>query len=267
MLTQRDELQKDLEDATMRYDIIKTANSKKDSSITSKDKIIEEKKARINSILKKLNATASELSEAKQLIASLNGDIEGYKTQIESLEGQKFKLTQEKQTIATQRDEIKRSYDSSVKIIRNREGVIDVGSTLHASNFKISGITELSKGREKETTTAKNVDKLRISFDLDENMITSSGEKILYIVITDPEGNIITQQSSQDPTINTREGAVIKYTQKLIVDYIQNKSQTVSFDWKQVRPFAIGNYKIEVYNNGFKVGEGTRPFKKGGLFG
>ena len=27
-----------------------------------------------------------------------------------------------------------------------------------------------------------------------------------------------------------------------------------------------GNYKIEVYNNGFKVGEANRPLKKGGLF-
>jgi hypothetical protein len=29
--------------------------------------------------------------------------------------------------------------------------------------------------------------------------------------------------------------------------------------------FKIGNYKIEVYNNGFKVGEGTRTLKKGGI--
>ena len=40
---QRDELQKELEDATMRYDIIKTSNSKKDSAISVKDKEIEEK--------------------------------------------------------------------------------------------------------------------------------------------------------------------------------------------------------------------------------
>jgi len=31
--------------------------------------------------------------------------------------------------------------------------------------------------------------------------------------------------------------------------------------------FETGDYKIEVYNNGFKIGEGVRSFKKGGLFG
>ena len=42
--TQRDELQKELEEATMRYDNLKTTNSRKDSAITSKDRDIEDKK-------------------------------------------------------------------------------------------------------------------------------------------------------------------------------------------------------------------------------
>jgi hypothetical protein len=40
----------------------------------------------------------------------------------------------------------------------------------------------------------------------------------------------------------------------------------VTFDWKSNTDFSAGNYKIEVFNNGFKVGEATRPLKKGGLF-
>jgi hypothetical protein len=31
--------------------------------------------------------------------------------------------------------------------------------------------------------------------------------------------------------------------------------------------FQKGDYKIEIYHNGFKIGEGTRTLKKGGLFG
>jgi hypothetical protein len=40
----------------------------------------------------------------------------------------------------------------------------------------------------------------------------------------------------------------------------------VSFDWKNDKDFSEGNYKIEIYNNGFKIGESTRSLKKGGLF-
>ena len=263
---QRDELQKDLEDATMRYDMLKTSNSKKDSTISSKDRDIEDKKARIQTLLSKVNATTAELQEAKGLIASLNGDIEGYKTTIEKLQGQKIQLAQEKVIVIQQRDKIQKDLDSTTVVVKEKESVIEIGSTLHASNFNIIGVNEKSNGKEKATTTAKRVDKLRISFDLDENMITPSGQKELYIIITGPDGTAIALEEQGSGKFSTREGEEKIYTQKLDVNYTQNKRQTVSFDWKQNSNFGTGNYKIEVYNNGFKVGEGLKPLKKGGLF-
>ncbi len=133
-------------------------------------------------LLSKVNATAAELKEARDLIASLNGDIEGYKTQIEVLQGQKIQLAHEKVVVTQQRDKVQKEFDSTAVVVKEKENVIDVGSTLHASNFNIVGINEKSGGKEKVTTTAKRVDKLRISFDLDENMITESGTKKLYIM-------------------------------------------------------------------------------------
>lgn len=265
--SQRDELQKELEDATMRYDMLKTSNSKKDSTITAKDREIEDKKLRIQSLLTKVNATAAELAEARSLIASLNGDIEGYKTQIETLQGQKIQLAQEKVVVTQQRDKIQKDFDSSVRVIRDKEGIIDVGSTLHASNFNIIGLDERNGGKEKETSKAKKVDKLRITFDIDENMITPSGSKELYIIITAPDGKPIAVDDMGSGRFNTRDGEEKIFTQKVDINYTQNKRQTVSFDWKQSSNFSTGNYKIEVYNNGFKIGEGYRPLKKGGLFG
>ncbi len=264
--TQRDELQKELEDATMRYDMLKTSNSKKDSTISAKDKDISDKKVRIQALLSKSNATQSELSEAKRLIASLNGDLEGYRTQIEVLQGQKVQLTQEKAVVTAQRNKFHKDYDSTNIVIQDKEKTIDIASTLHASNFNIVGIKEKKSGKEKETTTAKRVDKLRISFDLDENMVTASGTKELYVLITAPDGTPVAVDALGSGTFNTRDGEVKPFTQKLDVNYTQNKRQNVTFDWKQNSSFLTGNYKIEVFNNGFKVGEAYRPLKKGGLF-
>lgn len=263
--TQRDELQKELEDAAMRYDMLKSANSKKDSSITVKDREIDEKKTRIQSLLNKNNATQAELGEARRLIASLNGDIEGYKNQIEILQGQKIQLIQEKAVVSGQRDRALRNYDSAEMVIREKEELVNVGSTLKASNFNIVAINE--KGtKEKTTSTAKRVDKLRISFDLNENMLAKSGAKEIYVLITGPDGAPIAVQALGSGTFSTRDGVQKPFTQRLDVNYTQNKRQTVSFDWMQNSDFATGNYKIEVYNNGFKVGEGSKTLKKGGLF-
>ncbi len=264
--TQRDQLQKELDDASMRYDVLKTSNSKKDSVISVQDREIDNKKTRIQQLLNKANATQAELAEAKRLISSLNGDIDGYKAQVAVLQQQKTQLIGEKAMVISQRDKMQRNYDSSKLVIKQKEDLIDVGSTLHASNFNIVGINEKKSGKEKITTTAKRVDKLRITFDLDENMISESGSKEIYVCITAPDGSPVAVQALGSGTFNTRQGQEKPYTQKLDVNYTQNKRQSVSFDWKQGSNFNTGNYKIEVYNNGFKVGEGYKLLKKGGLF-
>ncbi|MEO6490376.1 MAG: hypothetical protein ABIO04_10585 [Ferruginibacter sp.] len=264
---QRDELQKELEDATMRYDVLKTSNSKKDSAISAKDREIDEKKARIQTLLSSANATQAQLKEARGLISSLKGDIEGYKQQIEVLKGENVQLTHDKELVTEERNRAQHEYDSAQSVIKGKEDIINVGSTLHASNFNIVGINEKNRGKEKETSTAKRVDKLRISFDLDENLIAESGKKDIYICITAPDGTPVAVDALGSGKFSTREGQEKIYTQKIEVNYTQNKRQNVSFDWKQNSNFNTGNYKIEVYNNGFKVGEGTRPLKKGGLFG
>ncbi len=263
--TQRDELQKELEDAAMRYDMLKSSNSKLDSSITAKDRDIEEKRARIQTLLSKVNATQGELGEARRLIASLNGDLEGYKNQIEVLQGEKIQLTQEKQYVVQERDRVRKDFDSATVVIKEKEDMLNVGSTLLASNFNITGINEKGS-REKTTSTAKRVDKLRISFDLNENMIAQSGTKEIFVCITAPDGTPVAVEALGSGTFSTRDGQQKFYTQRLDVDYTQNKKRTVTFDWKQNTNFATGNYRIEVFNNGFKVGEASRPLKKGGLF-
>ena len=264
--TQKDELQKELEDAAMKYDMLKSSNSKMDSTITSKDREIEEKRARIQTLLNKTNATQAELSEAKRLINSLNGDIEGYKNQVEILQGENIQLVQQKTVVIRERDMARKEYDSATVVIKEKEDILNVGSTLHASNFNIMGINEKSSGKEKTTSTAKKVDKLRITFDLNENMIAQSGNKEIFVCITAPDGTPVAVEALGSGTFSTRDGQQKFYTQKLDIDYTQNKRQSISFDWKQNTNFNTGNYRIEVFNNGFKVGEASRPLKKGGLF-
>jgi len=263
--TQRDELQKQLDEATIRYDSIKTSSTKKDSMIVVRDREIENTRKKIKTILAKSNATQAELAKVKLLITSLNADIEGYKAQIAILEGQKEELTKANQTLSTERDNLQKDYNASKEEIKNKDKTIDIGSTLHASNFSIVPIDERGNGKIKETTNAKKVDKLRISFDLDENMITPSGVKKLYIIITDPTGKIIATEESGK--FSTQDNSNLDYTQQMEINYTKNQRQTVSFDWKSGGKFIIGDYKIEVYNNGFKIGQGIRQLKKGGLFG
>ncbi len=268
--TQRDQLQKELEDATMLYDMIKTSSANmehsKDSTISKKDRDISDKRRQIQELLSKVNATREELAQARGLIASLNGDINSYKIQIETLQGEKIVLTNERNAVMQQRDRVIKNLDSATTVIQQKDNVIDVASTLHASNFTILGINEKGSGKEKETTVAKRVDKLRISFEIDENRITQSGQKNVYVCITAPNGKPLAVEALGSGKFTTRDGEQKYYTKKIDFDYAQGKKQTLSIDWNQNSSFETGDYKIEVYNNGFKIGEGIRSLKKGGLF-
>ncbi len=267
VVSEKDTLKSLLDEATLRYDDLKTSNAKKDSTITAKDREIAEKKAKIQSILAKSNATKEELAQAKTLIASLNGDIDSYKAQIETLKGENQQLTKEKEEVTQQKVAVEKNYDSARNVIKQKEDQLDIGSTLHASGFNIVGIDEKSGGKEKETAKAKKVDKLRISFNLDENRISPSGTKELYICISGPDGKPIAVEALGSGMFTTREDGQKTFTQKVQINYTQGQKQIVSVDWKQNTTYQVGNYKIEVYHNGFKIGEGVAVLKKAGFLG
>ncbi|MEO8568161.1 MAG: hypothetical protein ABI419_03470 [Ginsengibacter sp.] len=262
----KNEMQRELNDAALRLDMLKTSNSKADSLLRTKDKDIESLKSRVQSILNNKNATQAELAEARRLISQLKGNIETYTAEIESLKTANNQLTQEKRLVTIDRDVQKKNYDSATTVIKDKENVIDVGSTLHASDFDIVGIKEKKSGKEKETTTAKRVDKLRISFNIDENRITQTGPKDLYVSITSPDGRPVVVDALGSGKFVTRDGIEKAFTKKVQINYVQGQKEPVSVEWSQNSDFQTGNYKIEIYNNGFKIGEGVRSFKKGGLF-
>ncbi len=263
----KNELQRELDDAALRLDALKTSNVKADSLLKTKDKDIEALKSRVQTILNDKNATAAQLAEARRLIAQLKGNIDTYTAEIESLKTQNTQLTEEKRVVTQQRDSVQKNYDSANQVIQQKENVIDVGSTLHASNFHIEGLKEKSGGKEKVTTTAKRVDKLRISFDIDENRITQSGPKDIYVCITAPDGSPVVVDALGSGKFVTRDGVEKPFTKKIQINYVQGQKQPVTVEWSQNSNFQTGDYKIEIYNNGFKIGDGVRTFKKGGLFG
>lgn len=263
----KNELQRELDDATYRIDALKTTNARADSLMRTKDKDIMDLKSRVQSILNNKNATSQQLQDARSLINKLKDNIMAYTAEIEKLKGENMQLTEEKRVVTVERDVVKKNYDSATSIIKEKEDLIDIGSTLHASNFNIVGIQEKNSGKEKETTKAKRVDKLRITFDLDENRITKSGSKDVYVCIAAPNGQPVAVEALGSGKFVTRDGVERFYTKKVQVQYQQGQRQQVQVEWQQNSDFQTGDYKIEIYNNGFKIGEGVRHFKKAGLFG
>ena len=254
-------VQKDYDEALLRIDDLSSMNSGLDSLVRSRDKELGIIKDKFKSLIAKQNATKADLEEAKNLVNELNGKISDYVKEIERLQAENRQLTTDKNNLTAENKNLSTNLANSEAAKVEAENKVDIGSTLHASGFKISAINVRNSGKEKATTSAKRADKLRVSFNLDENLIATSGNKQLYIIAKDPTGKVITEESLGSGKVGTRKDGQIDFTTKIDVDYKTGELKYVGFDLLQTDKYTKGNYSIVVYQNGFKIGEGIATLK------
>ena len=256
----RSAVQQEFTVVSAKADSLTQNNIQLQGTLADRGSEIQKLKSNISSILKKKNATQAELAQAKQMIGELNGKMDGLVAELEKVKGENQQLTTEKTQLTADKQTLQENLD---KTSTEKKQIEDLASTLHASNIGITALKIGSSGKEKVTTTAKRTNAMRVSFVLDPNRITTTGTKDIYVCVTAPDGKVISDGGS---SFDTREEGSKSFTSKVSVNYEQNKVTPVSFDIKQTDKYQVGDYKIEIYNNGFKIGEGVKKLKKGGLF-
>lgn len=264
-MTQRDSLKLLYDEAELRLDSITGANNNLQGEKSDLQKQIESNKSEIRRILSDKNATAADLKRAKQLISDLNNQIVNLEAEVSRLTGENQELTANNAQLSTEKDVLTQNLQTVTTEKDDLTQTVDVGSTFSASNIQITPVNEKKGGKEKATSTAKRVDKLVVSFDV-ENRIARSGPADMYIIVTAPDGKVISDASLGSGTLTTRTEGDKTFTSKVGIDYTQGTRKAVQFPIRQ-SDFQTGDYKIEIYHNGFKIGEGVRTLKKGGLFG
>ena len=264
-MSQRDSLKAMYDVAEIRLDSITGANNNLQGNLTTQQKEIESKKAEIRKILNDKKATVAELNRAKMLISELNDKIGSLEADVSRLTGENQELTVANTSLKVEKADLQQNLETTKTEKEGLEKTVDVASTFSASNIQVTPVNSRKNGKEKNTTTAKKVDKLVISFDV-ENRIAKSGPADMYIIVTAPDGKVISDPALGSGTLNTRADGDKMFTAKLPVDYEQGTRKAVQFPIHQ-NDFHTGDYKVEIYHNGFKIGEAVRSLKKGGLFG
>lgn len=256
----RNALQKEYDAALGRLDELSAMNTSLDSLVKTKDNELAAVKGRIQGLLSKQNKTKADLEEAKKLIDELNGKISGYVTEIDRLKGENLQLTNEKNELITQKDALQKDYEKTQKEKAETEEKLDQASTLFASNIKIAAIDVRNSGKEVEKTKAKKVDKLRLSFDV-YSRAGAESVKDLYIIIKDPSGKTVNIDEMSSGKFTTRESGELDFTKKVAVNFKPDKFSPVAMEWKPTTRLAGGTYKVNIYNNGYQIGEETIVLK------
>ena len=199
-------------------------------------------KKRIKSILYKTKITKQELEEhLKENVV---------------LKENNLKLTNDNTVLQTEKTELTTALATTKTEKEAAEDKVNLGSTLSISNFSILGLN--AKG--KKTEVAENVDKFKLSFQINENRISNSGIKTVYFVVLNPTGKEI-EIPGQSGVILTKDGDKV-YSTKSNLDYTTGSVKLVSFDVDVDKISGDGVYQIFVYENGLKIGDKKVVLKK-----
>ncbi|MEN9572011.1 MAG: hypothetical protein RL172_3242 [Bacteroidota bacterium] len=263
---EKSDIQKNFDASLARLDSMSTVNTDLQGKLSDKNSEIAKIKGEIRSILNKKNATAAELAKATKLIADLNGRISTMEADIARLTDENKGLNEDKIALTKDKEQLTTDLANTTAIKQDLEQKVDVASTLNASNISVKPINIKKNGKEDISAKAKRVDKLLISFDVD-NRIARAGNTDVYVVVMGPDGKLLTPAAAQAATFSTRDEGEKAYTAKVPVSVEPSKKRNVEFGFVPGGNFQQGSYKVMIYQNGFLIGEGKTELKKGGLFG
>jgi len=259
---EKSDVQANFDASLARLDSMSSVNTSLEGKLTERNNEIAKVKTEIRSILNKKNATAAELGRAKTLIASLNEKITSMEADIAQLKQDNQLLTNDNVVLKQEKETLTKDLVATKEVKQTLEKKVDIASTLNASNIVITPINIKNNGKEKVSTTAKRVDKFVVSFDVD-NRIIQPGSTDVYVVVLGPDGKAINTGAE---TFTTREEVAMAFTAKMPVDLETAKKKNVEFAFVPGTNFMQGSYTVQIYQNGFLIGQGTRELKKGGLF-
>lgn len=230
-----------------------------DGLLANKEHNIAVQQEEINKILNDANASKESLAKAEAMIKSLKAEISTYKTEIIRLEQENAILVKDNALLTTQRDSIQTNLNTE-RTERVAERAVakekeeELSSTLSISNHDIVALKVRNNGREVEKSKAKKVDKIRVSFDIDKNSRAQSGSKELYVAIVNPNGEVGQYTNGQYGSLKLHSGDEVKYSDKVKIDYKNGAQQKVEIDLEN-GSFTPGKYKINIYQNGFKISQ------------
>lgn len=262
---EKSDVQKNFDASLARLDSMSTVSTNLEHKLTAKNSEIGRMKSEIRSILNKKNASVAELGRAKKLIDELNGKITGMEADIARLTDENKGLNEDKVVLTKDKEKLTEDLVTTNTAKQALEKKVDIASTLNASNIKVTPINVKGNGKEKISTTAKRIDKLLISFDVD-NRIAPAGSTDLFVLITGPDGKTMQTNLGANGTFTSRADGEKSFTVKVPVELETDKRKNVAFAFTPGATFQQGSYKIQIYQNGFLIGEGAAELKKGGLF-
>jgi len=146
------------------------------------------------------------------------------------------------------------SSDSKVKpetktVVQNKQEAEPV--LLNTVNISFRAFQAAAK--DQPTTKADDAGYFAVSCLL-QNVMASFTDTDVYLVLTDPQGNVIQDDQWQAGMFSTRSNTRIPYSRKSSFSYAKGDTKRITVN---IKPSEIlqGSYSLQIYHNGTRIGK------------
>jgi predicted nucleic acid-binding Zn-ribbon protein len=199
------------------------------------------------------------IKEYEDFLTKKDTEIAQLREENQQLISQNETLVQEKTELETTKQAISDSLSGVVTKNTELESKVTMAAALRARNVKVYAVSSKGKIREGENVKSKRVDKVRVDFILEKNSLTAADNKTIYLRIIDPSGATISDTKTGSGVFQYN-GQEQGYTISKDIAYTNN-NQDVSILYDRDAQFTSGKYTVELYSEGFSVGEGSFSVK------
>lgn len=243
---EKEEMENEYSGYAVQYDEMKVHLSN-DSLIRQLDK----EKQRTQQLLEQLRQTevtnAAKIRELKKELATVREVMRSYVRQIDSLDQVNKQLAQENTRVKQQYQEQSKVVDILTVEKQKAEEKVALASQLDAAAITIS--TRNKRGKEEKKV--KNVTQFVVNFTIVKNITVQTGEKIVYLRLTKPDGTPL-QKSSSDTF--SYENVELEYSAKKYIEYT-GEQQEVTMYWDVEEYLSAGTYDAYLFVDGVMIGE------------
>lgn len=267
----QEELDQDYQTALASLEEMRSNNDQLNALIDSQKEELKSQKDRINGLI----WTSKELDKAKAEIKNLNANVAKYLADIQQLKDENRILSsdneqltirveeesQAKEAAIQERDELSSKTESLSQENLVLGTKVDIAKAIKVNFIDVKGYVIKDNGKVKEQKNAKSVEMLRTCFITETNLVATPGEKRFYIRFINPAGETVAVEDAGSGVLtNKADNTQVRYTTSANISY-NNEDTNACIDWSLPIKLNKGNYKVEMYNNGFLVGKGDFKLK------
>ncbi len=250
---EQEEMLNDLQNAQIEYEELKSKILSNDSLLIK----LEQEQLRTQQLYEELQNTkatnAAEIKRLKKELKTLRGVLESYMVQIDSLYRENAVLKDENTKLIAGKRKVEKERNDLAKEKEALTEKVDLAAQLDATDVAIA----MLRSNGKSTSKVKNAKQISVSCTISKNITASTGDKIVYVRIMQPDGEPLTKGYSNTFKYQNRD---ISYSMSKSFEF-SGEEHSLTLYWNIEETLQQGRYRAYIFVDGNMIGEGYADFE------